>query len=100
MNLLKSLSAKKEVREMLLVECATCPAYLAEHLKKLRAQRTGAFWMGFFNAAFLLLLAVLFGDGGALYFGLFGFLTLSAAYQWETVDRKIQLVRLIQHYQE
>ena len=54
----------------------------------------------FFNAAFLLLLAVLFGDGGALYFGIFGFLTLSAAYQWETVDRKIQLVRLIQHYQE
>jgi hypothetical protein len=96
----KSLSAKKEKRETLLVECAIRPAYRAEHLKKLRTQRTGAFWIGVIQAAFFLLLVLLVDGMPTPYLGFIIFLIMSSAYQWETADRKIQLVRLIQHYQE
>jgi hypothetical protein len=105
MNLLKSLNAKTEVREMLLVDCATKRGTMGHQLKKLRAQRKGGFWgtISMLTLSLAFYLRSLMGDHGlssspvsyqlAVSLGMF-------AYYWEASDRKIQLLLLIKHYRE
>ena len=99
MNLLKSLNAKTEVREMLLVDCATKRGTMGHQLKKLRTQRKGGFWG--MVAQLMILLAAFLQDWNvgyliyppALYLGY-------SAYVWVASDSKIQLLLLIKHYRE
>ena len=105
MNLLKSLNAKTEVQDMLLVDCATDAMDVDHQLKKLRRQRKGGFWGTtiLLTLPLAIYLGSLMGDHGLslgvvryqLVFGLGMF-----AYYWEASDRKIQLLLLIKHYRE
>jgi hypothetical protein len=99
MNLLKSLSAKREAREMLLVKCATEQGSVDHQLRIVRTQRS----KGFYGAVFTLTLVL----ASVFYRDLWRGYTLMlfvaygvCAFQWELSTRKIQLLRLIKHYRE
>ncbi len=104
MNLLKGLNAKTEVREMLLVDCATKRGTMDHQLKKIRYTRKVTFWFGAFQAILLftaVLWAVIEDIRLDLPVILFGIVMMGMfVYQWEASDRKIQLLRLIRHYRE
>ena len=96
MNLLKSLSAKREKSEMRLVEYATNPVSMGKRMSRLRSARNTMPWM-----IGLLIWYII----DTLYYGLDfrpSTMCMFAVYGLSifTYERELQLLRLIRHYRE
>jgi hypothetical protein len=89
---------------MLLVDCATKQGTIDHQLKKMRYTRKVSFWFCAFQTI-LLFTAVLWAVIEDMRLDLPVMLLMIVMigmllYQWESADRKIQLLRLIRHYRE
>jgi|GEM_PF-3384416 len=97
MNPLKMLRAKREIREMLLVKCATSQMSMTKRMSKLQRISEIAHWCFciFVPYVFWTLLP---GSHSLEPFelGVMAYI----AYVWHTSERELQLLRLIQHYRE
>jgi len=97
MNPLKMLRAKREIREMLLVNCATSQISMSRRMSKL--QRICAVFPWVFYVLFPFILwerAVNPSPPGPYDLCILAY----CAYVWHTSERELQLLRLIQHYRE
>ena len=97
MNPLKMLRAKREIREMLLVKCATSQMSMSRRMSKL--QRISDFFPWIFCIlVFYLLWTIRFESYSLEPFELG--VVAYIGYVWHTSERELQLLRLIQHYRE
>ena len=97
MNPLKMLRAKREIREMLLVNCATSQMSMSRRMSKLQHISALVTW-SFYAFVSLILWEKWFESHWPGPFKLCG--VAYAAYLWHTSERELQLLRLIQHYRE
>lgn len=103
MILLKMLRAKREIREMLLVNCATSQMSMSRRMSKLQRLSEYANWCFciFVPYVFWTLLSGLSGLSGSHSLEPFELGVMAyIGYSWHTSERELQLLRLIQHYRE
>jgi hypothetical protein len=97
MNLLKTLNAKREIREMLLVKCAT--SQMVHGRRMTRLQRLSGIAHGCFCIFVPYVFWTLLSPSNSLEpfeLGVMAYI----GYSWHTSERELQLLRLIQHYRE
>lgn len=97
MNPLKMLRAKREIREMLLVNCATSQISMSRRMSKLQRISALVPWV-FYVLVFFMIWEIRFEQHSPGPYELC--IVAYGAYLWHTSERELQLLRLIQHYQE
>jgi hypothetical protein len=96
MNLLKSLSAKREKSEMRLVEYATNPVSMGQRMSQLRSAWNTMPWM--IGVFIFYIISTLYNDwdfntAAMCMFAVYGLSII-------TIEHELQLLRLIKHYRE